>query len=161
MSPDNSKTAFNLLGDNLSEQQDVNLLRRSSHKQNPDEVERVIHERCLAALQNKKNPVKLVWENLNYEVTLKSGEKKKILDDCTGYALPGQTLYIMGASGAGKTSLMNAIAGRILMPEGSSLNGLIEVNDELKMTPALFGNCGVYVMQDDVLFEHFTVREAF
>jgi len=27
--------------------------------------------------------------------------------------MPGQTLYIMGASGAGKTSLMNALADRI------------------------------------------------
>jgi len=37
----------------------------------------------------------------------------RILKNCTGYAMPGQTLYIMGASGAGKTSLMNAIADRI------------------------------------------------
>lgn len=29
------------------------------------------------------------------------------------------------------------------------------------MSSKVFGNCGVYVMQDDVLFEHFTVEEAF
>jgi ABC-type multidrug transport system fused ATPase/permease subunit len=155
------QSAFDFLGGDLAEMQEVNILRRSSHKQNPDEVERVIHQRCVEALQNKKNPVKLVWENLNYEVTLKDGERKKILNNCTGYALPGQTLYIMGASGAGKTSLMNAISDRILVKKDSSLTGLIEINDEHKMSPALFGNCGVYVMQDDVLFENFTVKEAF
>jgi ABC-type multidrug transport system ATPase subunit len=31
----------------------------------------------------------------------------------SGYALPGQTLYIMGSSGAGKTSLLNIISDRI------------------------------------------------
>jgi ABC-type multidrug transport system ATPase subunit len=43
------------------------------------------------------------------------GPKKpyKVLKNLTGYALPGQTLYIMGASGAGKTSLMNALSDRI------------------------------------------------
>ena len=34
--------------------------------------------------------------------------------NCSGYALPGQTLYIMGSSGAGKTSLMNALSNRLL-----------------------------------------------
>ncbi len=28
------------------------------------------------------------------------------------------------------------------------------------MTQKLFGNYGAYVMQDDVIFEYFTVREA-
>jgi ABC-type multidrug transport system ATPase subunit len=43
------------------------------------------------------------------------GQKKpqKVLKNLSGYALPGQTLYIMGASGAGKTSLMNALSDRI------------------------------------------------
>jgi ABC-type multidrug transport system ATPase subunit len=43
----------------------------------------------------------------------------KVLKNCTGYALPGQSLYIMGASGAGKTSMMNAIADRIAIKEGT------------------------------------------
>lgn len=37
----------------------------------------------------------------------------EVLKNVSGYALPGQTLYIMGSSGAGKTSLMNAISARI------------------------------------------------
>ena len=37
----------------------------------------------------------------------------KILKNCTGFANPGQTLYIMGSSGAGKTSLLNALSDRI------------------------------------------------
>ncbi len=33
---------------------------------------------------------------------------KQVVEQVTGYVYPGQALYIMGASGAGKTSLRNA-----------------------------------------------------
>jgi len=36
----------------------------------------------------------------------------------------------MGASGAGKTSLMNAIANRIEIKKGSSLDGDLMINDK-------------------------------
>lgn len=84
----------------------------------------------------------------------------QILKGVSGYALPGQTLYIMGSSGAGKTSLMNAISARINVGKGCKLEGDILLNDQQKMTQKLFGNYGAYVMQDDVVFEYFTVREA-
>jgi ABC-type multidrug transport system ATPase subunit len=45
--------------------------------------------------------------------------KRKVLTNCSGYALPGETLFIMGASGAGKTSLMNALADRITLDKDS------------------------------------------
>jgi len=49
------------------------------------------------------------------------GSKKDfvVLKGITGYALPGQTLYIMGASGAGKTSLMNCLSARVNLSNGS------------------------------------------
>jgi ABC-type multidrug transport system ATPase subunit len=83
-----------------------------------------------------------------------------VLTNCSGYALPGQTLYIMGASGAGKTSLMNAVSDRIAVSRGTSLTGERLINDNLPLTSKLFGSCAVYVMQDDVLFHAFTVKEA-
>ena len=66
----------------------------------------------------------------------------------------------MGASGAGKTSLMNAISDRIAKSKTSILTGDIKVNDSYPLTQKLFGSCASYVMQDDVLFAYFTVREA-
>lgn len=54
----------------------------------------------------------------------------KVLDNCSGYALPGQTLYIMGASGAGKTSLMNVLSDRILIKKGCKLEGSLTINDK-------------------------------
>jgi ABC-type multidrug transport system ATPase subunit len=61
---------------------------------------------------------------LNYKITVKNDKSEidkgskatkelHILKNCTGVALPGQSLYIMGSSGAGKTSLLNALSDRI------------------------------------------------
>jgi len=66
----------------------------------------------------------------------------------------------MGASGAGKTSMMNAISDRIDLKQGSTLTGNILLNDQYPLTSQLFGNCCAYVMQDDVLYAYFTVKEA-
>lgn len=66
----------------------------------------------------------------------------------------------MGASGAGKTSLLNALSDRIGLKRGDSLTGDIMLNDRYKLTQQVFGKFGNYVMQDDILFKHFTVREA-
>lgn len=70
-----------------------------------------------------QNPVKLTFSKINQEVEVVSqgddgrgkGEKywKPIIKDATGYAMPGQTLFIMGASGAGKTSLLNILSERV------------------------------------------------
>jgi len=34
------------------------------------------------------------------------------------------------------------------------------MNDTAKIDQSIFGNYGAYVMQDDNIFEYFTVREA-
>ena len=79
---------------------------------------------------------------------------------CTGYALPGQTCFIMGASGAGKTSLLNVLADRIKPKAGDSLTGDIMLNDRYRLNQKLFAKYSTYVMQDDILFPYFTVKEA-
>ncbi len=78
----------------------------------------------------------------------------------SGYALPGETLFIMGASGAGKTSLLNMLSDRISLKGGASISGSININDSLPLNQDVFGHVGAYVMQDDILFESFTPRQA-
>ena len=46
------------------------------------------------------------------------------------------------------------------MKQGHELTGQILLNDKHKLNQKLFGKFAAYVMQDDVIFEHFTVREA-
>ena len=84
-------------------------------------------------------PIKLTFKDVCYEVTVKKSKQERdtelpmlpgqqnsrtkklqVLKNCTGFAAPGQTTYIMGASGAGKTSLLNAISDRIKITPGSS-----------------------------------------
>ena len=66
--------------------------------------------------------------------------------------MPGQTLYIMGASGAGKTSLLNIISDRITVNKGDVLNKEIYLNDTVGVNDDNFGKVSAYVMQDDILY---------
>ena len=66
----------------------------------------------------------------------------------------------MGASGAGKTSLLNILSDRITAKDGDVLSGERLINDKLKVDDNNFGKISGYVMQDDILFAHFTPREA-
>jgi len=74
--------------------------------------------------------------------------------------MPGTTTFIMGASSSGKTSLLNLLSDRIRIRKGVSISGTINFNDRVPVNQKSFGQVGSYVMQDDILFEFFTVREA-
>lgn len=117
-------------------------------------------------------PIKLTFTNLKYQVRVKSTRSERqylgaakyrdetILKEVSGYMLPGQTHYIMGASGAGKTTLLNALSGRIRLDKKCRLTGDRTLNDIIPLDSKSFSKFGAYVMQDDMLFEYFTVREA-
>jgi ABC-type multidrug transport system ATPase subunit len=66
----------------------------------------------------------------------------------------------MGASGAGKTSLLNILSDRISLNSGDTLQKDIFINDTLRVNDDNFGKVSGYVMQDDILYMHFTPREA-
>jgi len=108
-------------------------------------------------------PVTLGWSHLYYYVSIKKkGEKQKLrrclLDDVTGIAPPGHLLAIMGPSGAGKTSLLNALAGRLPKSNHGELQGDITVNGRPR--DKFFRQMVGYVMQDDVFFSNLTVLET-
>ena len=42
------------------------------------------------------------WENLNYRVPVSGGGERKLLNDISGYVVPGKLTALMGESGAGK-----------------------------------------------------------
>lgn len=97
------------------------------------------------AYKGQSPPVKLTFENLEFEVNIVLSKedaaargakvvRQKIVKGATGYALPGESLYIMGSSGAGKTSLLNILSDRISNKNGQKVTGKMMVNDTLPLT---------------------------
>ena len=96
----------------------------------------------------------LRWNNLSYTVKIKNRDKV-ILSNVSGHASSGTVTAIIGSSGGGKTSLLNALAGRL--ERGGILSGEITVNGD----PVDDTFRAAYVQQDDLLFPMMTVRETF
>ncbi|KAJ3109158.1 ATP-binding cassette sub- G member 1 [Phlyctochytrium planicorne] len=109
-------------------------------------------------LQQDKQ-ARVVFKNLGYSVTVKEGKvakQKDILKGVTGEFRPGRLTAIMGASGAGKTSLLNVIAGEAKI--GTTSGGIFVHG--CKMSGAEIRTLSGFVFQDDVIFPTMTVREA-
>lgn len=66
----------------------------------------------------------------------------------------------MGSSGAGKTSLLNILSDRVALINKAKLSGTVVLNDEIPVNQDAFARYAAYVMQDDILFSHFTCLEA-
>jgi len=94
----------------------------------------------LARIEDAKtkcpNPIKLSWKNIKFEVEVKCTEqeieehkslfrRQMVVKDCSGYATPGVATYIMGSSGAGKTSLLNILSDRVVLINKATLSGTI------------------------------------
>ena len=110
------------------------------------------------------------FERLTYEVATTRDEKatpatsktsttatKAILRDVTGSARPGEVLALMGPTGSGKTSLLNALAGRT--PLGGALRGTITV-DDARRDETFMREKVAYVMQEELLFPFLSVEET-
>lgn len=67
---------------------------------------------------------------------------------------------IMGASGSGKTSLLNILGQRLDITKNCKVNGRIRAN-ALDVESGAFGMLGAFVMQDDILIETMTPYESF
>ncbi|TMW55276.1 hypothetical protein Poli38472_013167 [Pythium oligandrum] len=101
-------------------------------------------------------PANLCIKDLEYYVTLPSGEEKQLLRGITAHFEPGRLTALMGATGAGKTTLMDVIAGR---KTGGRIIGDIIVNGEPK-NPDNFSRITAYCEQMDIHSEAATIYEA-
>ncbi|KAG9410912.1 hypothetical protein AC1031_018939 [Aphanomyces cochlioides] len=103
-------------------------------------------------------PVTLAFKDLHYSVPnpTKGEPELELLKGVSGYALPGTVTALMGSSGAGKTTLMDVIAGR---KTGGKIVGDILLNG-YKATDLAIRRCTGYCEQMDIHCESATFREA-
>ncbi|KAJ7289930.1 hypothetical protein O6H91_03G005400 [Diphasiastrum complanatum] len=97
-------------------------------------------------------PIDLTFKNLT--MFLKKS-KKKILTNVTGRLSPGNITAIMGPSGAGKTTFLNAVAGKSTQ---SYTTGHIYINDKEGYIQSYRKIIG-FVPQDDIVHGSLTVEE--
>ncbi|XP_054927137.2 ATP-binding cassette sub-family G member 1-like isoform X3 [Dermacentor andersoni] len=104
--------------------------------------------------EGPRSSVTLEWKNVSYAVRERK-EKKTLVRNMYGKALPGTMTAIMGPSGAGKTTLMNVLSGHY----HKGYEGEVQVNGWIRDTE-LFNRQSCYVMQDDCLLPELTVQES-
>lgn len=111
-------------------------------KLDDDEAGKLMHEHI---------PATLIFNNISYEVN-----KLKILNGVTGIVHPGQVMAIMGASGAGKTSLLDILAKRT---KSGTVGGEIYVNGHA-IPNSQYKKVIGYVDQEDTMIPTLTVYET-
>ncbi|KAK0449820.1 pleiotropic drug resistance ABC transporter [Desarmillaria tabescens] len=95
------------------------------------------------------------WQHLQYTVPISGEEDRRLLDDVSGYVVPGKVTALMGESGAGKTTLLNVLAERITT---GVVTGDRFVNGQ-SLPPDFQAQTG-YCQQLDTHVPSATVREA-
>ncbi|KAJ7563432.1 hypothetical protein O6H91_03G109900 [Diphasiastrum complanatum] len=108
--------------------------------------------RAADSIGRSRLPIELVFEDLT--MTLKKS-RKKILCNVTGKLSPGNITAIMGPSGAGKTTFLNAVAGKTTQ---SHTSGRVYINGKEGSIQSYRKIIG-FVPQDDIVHGSLTVEE--
>ena len=106
--------------------------------------------------------LRLVWDDVKYSVASAAGTFE-VLHGVSGSARAGRLLAVMGSSGAGKTCLLDALAGRLGSGgSGKGLSGSIRLEEgDGGGTSTTFNFNPSYVPQEDILLNSATVQETF
>ncbi|RHY36194.1 hypothetical protein DYB34_012636, partial [Aphanomyces astaci] len=105
-------------------------------------------------------PVALTFQSLSYTIDIGKGKNKtsrQLLKGIHGSFQPGSLTALMGSTGAGKTTLMDVIAGR---KTTGTIEGDLFVNGH-PLDRRTFTQVSGYCEQNDVHEETATIREAF
>ncbi|KAH9077823.1 ABC-2 type transporter-domain-containing protein [Lactarius deliciosus] len=95
------------------------------------------------------------WRHLEYDVRIRNGETRRLLEDVSGYVAPGKLTALMGESGAGKTTLLNVLAER----QAAGVVGGERLVNGFPLPTDFQAQTG-YVQQMDTHLAQTTVREA-
>ncbi|KAG3079153.1 ABC transporter G family member 29 [Phytophthora idaei] len=123
-----------------------------------DDKSDVIVELPVGDREKSFTPVTVAFQDLHYWVPDPHNPKEQLelLKGINGFAVPGSITALMGSSGAGKTTLMDVIAGR---KTGGKIAGKILLNGYEATDLAIRRSTG-YCEQLDMHCEASTFREA-
>lgn len=120
-----------------------------------------------------EHPILFEWSNLNLSVPVKKSfipykkntPQRHILKNLSGFVAPGEFLAILGPSGAGKTSLLHSLAGRIPLKSKDSKDGSSGLTGEILVNGVNRGQSFVdrascFVLQEDLFFGELTVKQT-
>ncbi|KAH9327589.1 hypothetical protein KI387_007767, partial [Taxus chinensis] len=105
-----------------------------------------------ASIYGTRPQIEVSFKDLS--LTLK-GNGKKILRNVTGKLMPGRITAVMGPSGAGKTTFLNAVAGKAT---GCVVSGSVFINGKPESIYSYKKIIG-FVPQDDIVHGNLTVEE--
>ncbi|CAL9734683.1 protein Snq2p [Monosporozyma servazzii] len=94
-----------------------------------------------------------LWRKVCFTIPYDGGQRQ-LLDNVSGYCLPGTLTALMGESGAGKTTLLNTLAQRNV----GIITGDMLVNG--RPIDSSFERRTGYVQQQDIHIAELTVRES-
>lgn len=100
----------------------------------------------------KRPTIEVAFKDLT--LTLK-GKKKHLLRCVTGKISPGRVSAVMGPSGAGKTTFLSALAGKVT---ACTMSGMILINGKVESIHSYKKIIG-FVPQDDIVHGNLTVEE--
>ncbi|KAJ0465471.1 putative ABC-type sulfate transporter [Helianthus annuus] len=109
-------------------------------------------------------PLSLAFDHVNYYVDMPAemkaqgieDDRLQLLEDVSGAFRPGVLTALVGVSGAGKTTLMDVLAGR---KTGGYIDGNISISGFLKKQET-FARVSGYCEQNDIHSPHVTVYES-
>lgn len=110
----------------------------------------------------------ITWKNLSYSVVTRDFAnpdpkapkvKRTIIDRVSGFAMAGQCLAILGSSGAGKTTFLNTLAGRVVLDDTKTIEGDVCFNGKRLDFDKIADLVG-FVMQNDIFLEFMTPVET-
>lgn len=100
----------------------------------------------------KRPMIEVAFKDLT--LTLK-GKNKHLMRCVTGKISPGRVSAVMGPSGAGKTTFLSALAGKLT---GCTMSGMILINGKAESIHSYKRIIG-FVPQDDIVHGNLTVEE--
>lgn len=109
----------------------------------------------VSEMESESLGIDICFKNLSLSVKLGNKQSAKVVDGVTGRIQAKTMTAILGGSGAGKTSLLNALCGRAFYGE---TKGTILVNGHEASIEDFKDSVG-FVPQDDIVYSELTVRE--